>query len=153
MVQRMDIDEILKDLEDFVVNASRVPLTGKVLMDGDMILDCIDRIRAIMPEEIKQAKQVLDQSDKLLESVEMQGKRILEEARGQASLLVADSEIVKDAQLQKQAYLADAARAAQDLRNDSVKYSEDILQQLELNLERALITIRKSRDDLKSYRA
>ena len=152
MMQGMDIEEILKDLESFVVNASRVPLTGKVLVDGDMVLDCVDRIRAILPEEIKQAKQVLDQSDKLLESVEMQGKRILEDARGQASVLVTESQIVKDAELQSQAFMANAQKMAQELKLDSIKYSDDVLQQLEMNLERALMSIKKGREDVKNFR-
>ncbi len=152
-MDRVEIEDILRDLEDLIANASRVPLTGKVLLDGDLLLEFVDKIYAVMPEELKQAKQVLDQSDKLLESMESQGKRILEDARQQAAAMVLDSEIYKEAQLQGEQIRMQAENEANALRQEAVSYSEDILQQLEMNLEKAAFSIKKSREDLKAYRS
>ena len=75
---------ILKELETTITSASRVPLSGKVLVDGDAVLDVVDKIYAALPDELKQAQKVLEHSDKLLESVEGQSKRIINDARQQA---------------------------------------------------------------------
>jgi hypothetical protein len=40
-------------MEDYINDASRVPLMSKVLIDGDYMLECIDKLHAILPEEIK----------------------------------------------------------------------------------------------------
>ncbi|MGI5891403.1 MAG: hypothetical protein ACOX7H_01515 [Bacillota bacterium] len=151
-MERVEIEDILKELEDSVTNASRIPLTGKVLVDGDLVLECVDKIYAVLPEELKQARQVLEQSDKLLESVEGQGKRIIEEARTQANRMIMESEIMKEAQLQAEEVQARAEKAAMDLRQESINYADDILQQLEINLEKAVYSIKKSREDLKAQR-
>lgn len=151
-MDRVEIENILRELEDIVSNSSRVPLTGKILVDGDAILECLDKIYVKLPEEIKQAKQVLDQSDKLLESVESQGKRIIEDARLQAANLILDSEIYKEAQMQAEQIRMQAEADAQSLRSEAVLYSEDVLQQLEVNLDKAVFAIRKSREDLKGYK-
>lgn len=152
-MDRVEIEDILRELEDVIANASRVPLTGKILVDGDLVLEFVDKIYAVLPEELKQAKQVLDQSDKLLESMEGQGKRILDEARQKAALLVAESEIYKEAQMQGDQIRLQAENEGKSLREEAVAYSEDILHQLEMNLEKAVFTVKKSREDLKSYRS
>ena len=68
-VDKVEIEDILRELEEHITGASRIPLTGKVLVDGDVVLEYVDKIYAVLPEELKQAKQVLEQSDKLLESM------------------------------------------------------------------------------------
>ena len=152
MVGKMEVEELLIDIENTIINSFRVPVTGKHLVDGDLLLDKLDKILAILPEELKQAKLVLDQSEKLLESVEMQGKRILEDAKNQAALLVSESGILRDAQIQADVIKGQAMEATLEFKKESISYAADVLQQLEFNLERAIMAIRKSRDDLKNYR-
>ncbi|MGI6361879.1 MAG: hypothetical protein ACOX05_06290 [Bacillota bacterium] len=151
-MDRVEIEDILRELEDTVANANRIPLTGKVLVDGDLVLECVDKIYAVMPEELKQARQVLEQSDKLLESVEGQGQRIIEEARTQANRMIMESEIMQEAQIQAEDLQMRAENSAMELRQESIAYADDILQQLEINLEKAVYSIKKSREDLKAQR-
>lgn len=87
MKENLGLATILKELEDAVVNGSRVPLTNKVMVNEEAITGCIDRIYAALPDEIKNAQKVLEQSDKLLENVEDQGQRIIAEAKEQADMM------------------------------------------------------------------
>lgn len=150
-MEKVKIENLLRELEETVSGASRIPLTGKVLVDGDTVLEFVDKIYAVLPEELKQAKQVLDQSDKLLESVESQGKRILDEAKREAAMLVDQSEIVKEAKYQAEEIILRAEQAANELRNEAISYADEILKQLELNLDKATYSLKKSRDDLRGY--
>ncbi|MDD2569414.1 MAG: hypothetical protein PHQ49_07205 [Clostridia bacterium] len=103
-MDKIDINDVLKEMEDYLETASRVPLMSKVLVDGDYLLELIDKIHAIMPEEMKQAKQVLEQSDKLLESIESQGKKMLEDAKLQAGRMITETEIVQHARLRRNGF-------------------------------------------------
>ena len=150
-MEKVNIENLLRDLEETVSGASRIPLTGKVLVDGDTVLEYVDKIYAVLPEELKQARQVLDQSDKLLESMEGQGKRILEDARREAAMLVEQSEIIKEARYQADEIIVRAEQAANELRNEAVSYADEVLRQLELNLDKATYSLKKSRDDLRGY--
>ena len=144
---------ILKDLEETITSASRVPLSGKVLVDGEAVLECVDKIYAALPEELKQAKRVLENSDKLLESVEGQSKRIISEARQQADLLTQETEIYQEAGRRAQAILEQSEKAAIQLRHESIHYCDDVLRQLEENIEKILSGISKNRDDLKKFKS
>ena len=148
----MELHKVLQDMEQHVSSASRIPLTGKVMVDGDLILEFIDKIHATLPDELKQAQQVLAQSDKLLESVETQGKRILTEARDQAAHLVTQEEVYREAIRQGKEIVHRAEDAAEELKRDALLWSDDILQQLEHNLEKLIVSIKQNRDDLRNYR-
>lgn len=147
----MEMATILKELEETITNASRVPLTGKVMVDGDTLLEFVDRIYSALPSELRQAQQVLEQSDKLLESVEGQGKRILQDARDQAAMMLQETEIFKAAAERAQALMSQAEAASLELRRQSIIYSDDVLSHLEGNLEQALTTIRNNRSDLQKF--
>ena len=53
--ETLGLATILKDLEETISSASRVPLSGKVMVDGDAILEYVDKIYTALPEELKQA--------------------------------------------------------------------------------------------------
>ena len=148
----MELHQVLRDMEEHVTGASRIPLTGKVMVDGDMILEFIDKIHASLPEELKQAQQVLSQSDKLLESVETQGKRILSDAREQAAQLITKEQVYQDALRQGNEMVRKAEDAAAELQRDALLWADDIWQQLEHNLEKLIISIKENREDLRNYR-
>ena len=150
--EQFGLATILKDLEEAVAGASRMPLSSKVLVDGDTILTCVDRIYAALPEELKQAQKVLEHSDKLLESVEGQSKRIIMEAREQAEQLTQETEIYRAATEQAQELLNKAESASIQLRHESIHYCDDVLHQLEENIEKMLASIRKNREDLRSFK-
>ncbi|MBQ6808952.1 MAG: hypothetical protein IJP07_07360 [Firmicutes bacterium] len=150
--EQFGLASILKDLEEAVANASRMPLSTKVLVDGDTILNCVDRIYAALPDELKQAQKVLEHSDKLLESVEGQSKRIILEAREQAEQLTQETEIYRVATEQAQELLNKAESASIQLRHESIVYCDDVLQQLEDNIEKMLLSIRKNREDLRGFK-
>jgi len=147
----MELHNVLQEMEQHVTSASRIPLTGKVMVDGDMILEFIDKIHATLPDELKQAQQVLSQSDKLLENVEQQGKRILAEAREQASHLVTQTEIHQQALRQGREIIKQAEQAGEDLQRGALLYADDVLQQLEQNLEKMIFSVKRNREDLRTY--
>jgi hypothetical protein len=45
-----------------------------------------------------------------------------------------------------------AEEAAAGLQRDALLWSDDILQQLERNLEKLVLSIKQNRDDLRNYR-
>lgn len=150
--ENLGLATILKELEEMVSNASRVPLSNKVLVDGEAVLDFVDKIYAALPEELKQAQKVLEHSDKLLETVEGQSKRIIAQAREQAEQMTQETEIYQAATERAEAMLSQAEAASIQLRHESILYCDDVLRQLEENIERMLNSIHKNREDLKGFK-
>ena len=61
----MDILYLLDRLETVLTSGSRVPLTGKTVVDEHECLDIIDQLRVAVPEEVKQAKRVQGEREQL----------------------------------------------------------------------------------------
>lgn len=147
----MGLATILKDLEEAITNAGRVPLTNKVIVSEEAIIGCVDKIYAALPDEIKKAKKVLEQSDKLLENVEGQSQRIMDEAKEKAMYMTQESTIYQEAVNRAEAMIAQAEEASLQLRKDSLHYCDDVLAQLEGTLEKMMFSIRKNREDLHKF--
>lgn len=62
----MDLLSALNELEELIENSGRVPLTRKVMVNEDSILDLLDRIRTTIPEEIRQAKWIIQEREKVM---------------------------------------------------------------------------------------
>ena len=147
----MELHKILQEMEEHVANASRIPLTGKVMVDGDMILEFIDKIQASLPYELKQAQQILDQRDMIIEGALNQGKRIEAESREHASQLVTETEVYREATRRAETMYGEAKQGAMEIKREALMYSDDIFHQLEVNLERIIFSIKKNREDLRNY--
>ncbi|MDO4581808.1 MAG: hypothetical protein Q4B96_04415 [Bacillota bacterium] len=152
MSENIGLATLLKDMEEAISNASRVPLSNKVMVDRDEMLEFVDKVYEVLPEEIKQARKVLENSDRLIESVEDQGKRILAEAQEKAQLMIRETEIYRSATAQAEAILSEAEAMNMQMRTEAVQYCDDLFAQLQNNLDKALADILKNREDLGKFK-
>ena len=56
---RMDLQYLIDRLETMVRAARRMPMMNKIMMDEQELVDLIDQMRTVLPEEIRYAKHVL----------------------------------------------------------------------------------------------
>lgn len=146
----MDVIKLLDEMENIIDSGSRVPLIGKVLIDADTLFEYMDKIRATLPDELRQAKFVNLEKEKVLQEAQRQADRIMEEANKQAQRLVAEDVLSKQAAQQAEDLLAQAQKTSAEIKQGSKNYANDILHQLENNLEKALYTIKKGREELQT---
>ena len=83
----MTVLELLEEIEDIVDTAPGLPLTGKIMVDANELLEIVREIRLSLPDDVQQAKWVKDEKE-----------RILTEAKKQADYLVETDYITLRAQ-------------------------------------------------------
>jgi len=137
----MDILYLVDRLEELVNEGWHIPLTTNVVMDEEEFLDVIDQMRISIPEEVKQAKRVQQEKDRLLSQAKEEADRILSLAREQNQALLADHELVKLAEAQKQEIIEEGYREVEVVRGDADAYAADVLGQLEEQLSGLLRTV------------
>ncbi|NLI91391.1 MAG: ATP synthase F0 subunit B [Peptococcaceae bacterium] len=140
--------DLIEQLEEILDRGTKVPLTGKIMVDEEVVLEILDGIRSVLPEEIRQANLVLADRDRLMEDARNEGQRIVDRAQKQAEQLIQENEIVA----QSRAYAEDIARKAQqysrDVKLGALKYSDDLLHDVEKKLEETFKAVKSSRDEL-----
>lgn len=84
----MTVLEFLEEIEDIVKNAPGLPLTGKIMVDADELLEITKGIRLSLPDDVQQAKWVRDEKDRILADAKTEYEKIIIEAKKQADLMV-----------------------------------------------------------------
>jgi vacuolar-type H+-ATPase subunit H len=146
----VDVIKILDEMEELIDSGSRIPLVGKVLVDADGLLEYMDKIRASLPEEIKQAKFLNLEREKVMVEAQHRADRILEEAANQAKKLISEEQILRQAQIEAEDLLQQARKTSNEIKQGSRQYANDVLHQMEIHMEKALYIIKKGREELQA---
>ena len=76
----MEIFTLLESLEDIIETSRNVPFSTKGLVDKEEILDLIKEIRIKLPDELKQAKWVKEERQRILMEAQKEADGIVKEA-------------------------------------------------------------------------
>ncbi len=138
----MDIVQLLDRLEAVLNSGSRIPLTGKTVVDEHECLDILDQLRVAVPEEVKVAKRLQSERDRVIQDAEEQAERIVAHAREQANAMVQQHELVRAAEARARLILQDAELDAAERREGADRYALETLAQLEHHLSGQLTVVR-----------
>ena len=138
----MDILQLIDRLEELFNEARAVPFTHNVVVDEDRMLEVIDQMRIVIPDEVKKANQVLSQRERFLAQAQEEADRTIALARDKAEQIAARDNIVIEAQRRAEQIIAQARADAEATRRDADDYVVDSLVQLQDSLEKVLNQVR-----------
>jgi vacuolar-type H+-ATPase subunit H len=138
----IEIQLLLDRLEALLVESRPVPFTSSVIIDRDRCFDLINQMRVSIPEEVKKAKRMQQERDRIIAQANEEADRIIRLARDQGNALIQDHDIIKQADHKAQIVLERAQREAQEIRYGADDYALDVLRKLEDHLAEQLITVR-----------
>lgn len=145
----MEILAILETLEDLVEKSVTVPFSGKCLVDKEEILEIIKELRLKLPDDIKQAKWVKEERQRILLDAQKEASNMLKDAEGKIASMVDEHEITKKAYDQANEIVAAAQKNAREIRLGTKEYADNILNKVEEILSDTLAVIKTNREELK----
>ncbi len=148
----MELLSILNDLEEFIQNSSRVPMTKKVLVDEEKLLDFLDRARTILPEEVRKAKWLVQEREKVISESRQEAARLLEAAQKEVEKRADESEVVRRAKEMADEIIKKAERASREMRLGARDYADNVLSNLESRMEKIVKEIEGGRVELKNMK-
>lgn len=140
----MDIQFLVERLEALVVNARKMPLTSQIILEQATVLDLIDQLRVAIPEEVRQARRINQESDRVLARARDEAEQIIGAAQEQAALLLQDQSILREAETKSQELLDRAQGKSEETMRGADEYAADVLVRLESDLVKTLSIIKKS---------
>jgi vacuolar-type H+-ATPase subunit H len=139
----MDILHLIDQFEALLNEGSHPPLVGKrVLLDEHRAWEIIDQMRVSIPEEVKKAKRINQERDRIIAQANEEATRIVELGRDEAQQLASETEIARQAQARAQTIVERAQREADVLKADADDYTIQVLSKLEEDLAKALGIVR-----------
>ena len=149
----MDILHLVDRLEEVFNSGTAIPLSHKLMVDEDRVLEIIDQMRVSIPEEVKKAQQVLAQRDRIMAQAQEEAARTVQLAKEKGEQLVSRENLVASAQ-SKADQLMDAARAdAEQVRAEADDYTLEVLTKLEAELVKSLNQARNGIARIRAERA
>ncbi|WP_054750195.1 hypothetical protein [Ruminiclostridium josui] len=141
----MEILTILETLEELVEKSPSVPFSGKCLLDREEILEIIKEMRLKLPDDIKQAKWVKEERQRILLEAQREANNIMKDAENKIASLVDEHEITKKAYEQSNEIIAAAQKNAREVRLGAREYADSVLNKVEDILSEAAEVIRNNR--------
>lgn len=145
----MEILSILETLEDLVEKSITVPFSGKCLLDKEEVLEIIKEIRLKLPDDIKQAKWVKEERQRILLEAQKEANNVIQDAENKISSLVDEHEITRKAYEQANEIIANAQKNAREIRLGTREYADSILNKVEEILRDTMEVIQANREELK----
>ncbi len=144
----MDMAFLIDRLEALVSAGRRVPF-GRVLLDEQEILEIIDQMRLSLPNEINQARRVLQERDQIISQAQSEAEKIVLMARDKADYMLNDNGLLQEAKVYAERILADAREESETLRTEANAYAAEMLTHLEDVLDKNLAQVRRGIEHIK----
>jgi hypothetical protein len=135
-VSDSSLDELIDELEDVLADGRRLPF-GMVLVNEDKILDIVDKMRVAVPEEIKQARRVVQEQE-----------RLLAEAQARVQQVLTEQGLLDAVQAERERMLMQAEQEAISIRNGADVYAREVLEGLDDQLVKLLTSVRNGLESL-----
>ena len=126
----IDILRLVDRLEDLIEKGRHIPFSSAVIVSESVFLDIIDQMRISVPEEIKQARRLQQEREKVIAEAQEEAARIIARAREDAARLVSEHELRQQAQEGAQRILAEAERQAKIIHQGADDYAVEALTRL-----------------------
>lgn len=149
----MELFNIINEMEELIESSPKVPMTRRVLVDEDRLLDFLDRIRTSLPDELRQAKWVIQEREKVITDSKREAMRIMEDAEKQVEKKADESEVTRKAYDLAAQIQAQAEEVAIQIKQGARDYADDILAGLESKLEQIAQQIRAGRIELQDMKS
>jgi len=131
----IDVLYLVDRLEALLNKGWRVPLSAKTMIDEDEFLDIVDQMRIAFPEELKQAKKIVQERERILAQAQEEARHIIEMAKEDAARLTNEHAITKSAQQQALQIERRAQAEAEARCRGADEYATQVLQDLHTRLE------------------
>ena len=138
----MDILHLVDRLEEIFNAGTAIPLSHKLMVDEDRVLEIIDQMRVSIPEEVKKSQQVLAQRDRILAQAQEEAARTVQIAKEKSEQMLGREALVQQAQTKADQLIQAARVDAEQIRGEADDYTLDVLTKLEAELVKSLTQAR-----------
>lgn len=132
----LNVIELLEYLQDMIESSPKMPITGKTIIDKKEFNEVINQIINYLPDQFQKAQWVVNEKDKILKEAQKKSDNFKKEAAEMMKQNVETHDIVREAKMRASEIIALAQRDAKAIRIGSREYSNEILVQLDIEIEK-----------------
>lgn len=140
------IEDAISQLYEMIQDARAVPLSAdKCMVERDAVLDLLDEISNELPNELKQAKTIVDSRSEVITSAKRDAEAIRKQAQQDAKRMASEEAVYLEAKAQAEELVRSAQDKIRELKQVTNEFVDDALKSTENAISDALNDIRESR--------
>ena len=143
----MEVLQIIDEFDDLVEKSFNI--FGFAVVNKEELLAMADEIRLKLPEELKQARWVKEERQRIINEAQAEAEKIVKDAQDRVIALIDEHEITKSAKEKSEAILTEARRQEAEMQRNAVMYADSIMEKIDKTTSVVLDEIRESRRQLK----
>jgi len=136
-----DLNDLIDRLEEVIARGSRVPLTNRVMVEEAEVLVLLEQLRRSLPRELRQARRVLQERQKIILDAQIEAQKILSTAQERAQYIMSEHGIVNEAKARCEEMLRQAKDQARRAKGEVDLYAIELLSRVEEALQDSLSRI------------
>ena len=146
----MSVEHLLDQLDEMVDNAATLPLSNKILIDGEKLRRLLEDMRLDMPKDVQSARAIVTDRTSIIENARKEAEGIVRQAEERARTMIAKDTITQQAQEKANDLLAQTRVKAGEIRKAANEYVDDLMQRTDESIALSLSELRKARQSIKS---
>ncbi|GIV98326.1 MAG: hypothetical protein KatS3mg057_2983 [Herpetosiphonaceae bacterium] len=131
------IEQLIDALEDALADGRRLFFTRRLLVDEERFLDLIDRLRVAVPDELRVARRVVQEQ-----------QRILKETQARVEKALSEQGLLQIAEEERERIISQAKAEADRIKAEADDYARQVLLDLEERVGKVLTIIQNGLDTL-----
>jgi hypothetical protein len=144
----VDVHEKLDEITHLIEGARAMPMSSSAIVNRSEVLELLDELRELIPEELHHADLLLADRESVVEQGRSQAEGLLDAARHEHDRLVEQSEVVRSAR-ERAAQVQLAAQAESTrLLTEADDYVDRKLGDFEITLDKLLAQVQRGREHL-----
>ena len=144
-----DVIELLSELEEIIDKSFEIPFFKKTLVNKEQILALINDISIQLPDELRVAKSIAEDSKRIISDAQKQADAKVKEVEHRILGLIDEHEITKKAVANANEIIAKAQKDGREIRLASLKFADDILEKVENDFRAVNDKVKQCRSELR----
>ena len=145
----MDLLTLIDEVEDILEAGTSIPLTGRVLVDKNELLDIVKEIRIKLPDEIKQAAWIKEERQRIIDEAQKTASTMIEDAEKKLEELINNVEVFKIANERAEEIVNKAQLSSEEIRMGALEYADEILYEAQEKFKELIQLLNENRKELR----
>ena len=145
-----DILYLIDRLENLIASSRKMPLVSQILVKETDIFSIIDQMRVSIPDEIKQARRIIQEKERILAQAQADASSLLARAREETERAMNREGLLRAAEARSREILRLADEKAEQIKVEADAYVAETLRALrdhlasiEMDVGRSILSIEK----------
>lgn len=145
-----DILYLIDRLENLIASSRKMPLVSQILVKETDIFNIIDQMRVSIPDEIKQARRIIQDKERIVAQAQADASKIMTQAREESERAMKREGLLRSAEARSREILRLADEKAEQIKveadayvTETLRALRDHLASIEMDVGRSILSIEK----------